>query len=131
MSLPYTYEIFYASGGHFGPFDTCAKAELEAIRRLERQPDVYGGAIRVRRGTTGTWISRYRCSPTGAVFQRPEGGGATWSRCAWVGDGSRNDQPPPEPTCPECDAAGYTVSLDILGTCSLCDCSFAADGRPV
>lgn len=82
MSTRATYDIFYENGGHYGPFDTLGGAEREAVRRLTLEPDVYGGAIRVRRGTTGPWITRYRAAPNGAVFQRAEGDWSTWSRCA-------------------------------------------------
>lgn len=46
------YELFYASGGHFGPFETFEEANKEAKRRLVNQPGVYGNRIEVRTGTT-------------------------------------------------------------------------------
>jgi len=53
------FELFYQSGGHCGPFETELQANTEAIRRLDRQPSVYGGAITVRAGTTGKFLHRF------------------------------------------------------------------------
>ncbi|HUV49273.1 MAG TPA: hypothetical protein VMX11_09865 [Actinomycetes bacterium] len=54
-----SFELFYESGGHCGPFESELQANTEAIRRLDRQPDVYGGAIAVRAGTTGKFLHRF------------------------------------------------------------------------